>query len=159
MYLRDTLGQSGRASHHDLLIRHRFNRWPSGRVSASAYCGYWCDLQQLRSRCALLIRPDKVETAVQCSACRCLPGFLVSVILCYIRGHSISLQNFLYNHKNCRRHLKIQYVIAIYLIRWLTHFYDFRFNWTATAAVGIHPTKSWLSQLVNFKNAIWTWEH
>ena len=27
--------------------------------------------------------------------------------------------------------------------------------WTATAAIGIHPTKSWLSQLVNLKNAIW----
>ena len=36
-------------------------------------------------------------------------------------------------------------------------FYDFRFKWTATAAIGIHPTKPWLSQLVNFKNAIWTW--
>ena len=36
-------------------------------------------------------------------------------------------------------------------------FYDFRFKWTATAAIGIHPTKAWLSQLVNFKNAIWTW--
>ena len=28
-------------------------------------------------------------------------------------------------------------------------------KWTATAGIGIHPTKSWLSQLVNFKNAIW----
>ena len=26
-------------------------------------------------------------------------------------------------------------------------------------AIGIHPTKAWLSQLVNFKNAIWTWRH
>ena len=40
-------------------------------------------------------------------------------------------------------------------MRWLTNFYDFRFKWTATAAIGIHPTKAWLSQLVNFKNAIW----
>ena len=38
-------------------------------------------------------------------------------------------------------------------------FYDFRFKWTATAVIGIHPTKAWLSQLVNFKNAIWTWGH
>ena len=30
------------------------------------------------------------------------------------------------------------------------HFYDFRFKWKATAAIGIHPTKAWLSQLVNF---------
>ena len=36
--------------------------------------------------------------------------------------------------------------------------YDFSFKWTATAAIGIHPTKGWLSQLVNFKNAIWTLE-
>ena len=39
-------------------------------------------------------------------------------------------------------------------MRWLTN-YDFWFKWTATAAIGIHPTKTWLSQLVNFKNAIW----
>ena len=44
-------------------------------------------------------------------------------------------------------------------MRWLTNFYDFRFKWTATAAIGIHPTKARLSQLVNFKNAIWTWGH
>ena len=44
-------------------------------------------------------------------------------------------------------------------MRWLTHFYDCRFKWTATAAIGIHPKKVWLSQLVNFKNAIWTWEN
>ena len=41
-------------------------------------------------------------------------------------------------------------------MRWLINFYDFSFKWTATAAIGIHPTKAWLSQLVNFKNAIWT---
>ena len=56
-------------------------------------------------------------------------------------------------------HLKIQYVIAIHLMRWLTNFYDFGFNWTATARIGIHTEKSWLSQLVNFRNAIWTWGH
>ena len=44
-------------------------------------------------------------------------------------------------------------------MRWLNNFYDFRFKWTATAAIGIHPTKAWLSQLVNFKNAIWTGRH
>ena len=44
-------------------------------------------------------------------------------------------------------------------MRWLTNFYDFRFKWTATAGIGIHPTKVWLSQLVNFKNAIWMWGH
>ena len=34
-------------------------------------------------------------------------------------------------------------------------FYDYRFNWTATAGIGIHPTKAWLSLLVRFKNEIW----
>ena len=43
-------------------------------------------------------------------------------------------------------------------MRWLTNFYGFRLKWTATSAIGIHPTKAWLSQLVNFKNAIWTLE-
>ena len=42
---------------------------------------------------------------------------------------------------------------------WLTNFYDFRFKGTAKAAIGTHPSKAWLSQLVNFKNAIWTWGH
>ena len=40
-------------------------------------------------------------------------------------------------------------------MRWLANFYDFSFKWKATAAIGIHPTKAWLLQLVNFKNAIW----
>ena len=53
----------------------------------------------------------------------------------------------------------MQYVIAIHLMRWLIIFYDFRFQWTGTAGIGIHPTKAWLSQLVNFKNAIWRWGH
>ena len=44
-------------------------------------------------------------------------------------------------------------------MRWQTNFYDFSFKWTASAGIGIHPTKAWLSQLVNLKNAIWTWEH
>ena len=36
-------------------------------------------------------------------------------------------------------------------MRWLTNFYDFRFKWTATPGIGIHPTKARLSQLVSFK--------
>ena len=37
---------------------------------------------------------------------------------------------------NSRRLLEVHYVIAIYLMmRWLTNFYDFRFKWTATAAL------------------------
>ena len=41
----------------------------------------------------------------------------------------------------------------------MTNCYDFRFKWTAAARFGIHPTKAWLSQLVNFENPIWTWGH
>ena len=43
-------------------------------------------------------------------------------------------------------------------MRWLAIFFDFRFKWTTTVGIGIQPTKAWLSQLVNFKNAIWTLE-
>ena len=35
--------------------------------------------------------------------------------------------------------MKIHYVIAIHLMIWLTNFHDFRFKWTATAAIGIQP--------------------
>ena len=44
-------------------------------------------------------------------------------------------------------------------MRWRTNFHDFTFKWTATARTGIHPTTAWFSQLVNFKNVIWTWGH
>ena len=43
-------------------------------------------------------------------------------------------------------------------MRWLIKFFNFRFKWTATAGFGIHPTKAWLSEIVNLKNAIWTLE-
>ena len=70
--------------------------------------------------------------------------------------HTITLHTFFcMGIHNCPRLLKIHYVIAIHLLRWLTSFYDFRFKGTATAAIGIYPTKAWLSQLVNFKNVIW----
>ena len=34
-------------------------------------------------------------------------------------------------------------------MRWLTNFYDFRFKWTATAAIGIHPDchSWWISKM------------
>ena len=54
---------------------------------------------------------------------------------------------------------KFSMLLLLHLLRWLTNFHDFRFKWTAAAAIGIYPTKAWLSQLVNFKNAIWTWGH
>ena len=50
-------------------------------------------------------------------------------------------------------------IFFIHLMIWLANFYDFRFKSTAPAAIGIHPTKAWLSQLVNFKNVIWMWGH
>ena len=78
----------------------------------------------------------------------------------YYEVHSINFQTFSYGHwKLSYRLLKIQYAIAIHLIRWLANYYDFTFKGTATAAIGIYPTKVWLLQLVNFKNAIWTWGH
>ena len=43
-------------------------------------------------------------------------------------------------------------------MRWLTNFYDFSFKSTGTAAIGIHPNKAWLTQRVDFKNAIWSLE-
>ena len=46
----------------------------------------------------------------------------------------------------------------MHYVRWLTNFYDFQFKWAAKAGIGIHPTKTWLSQLMNFKNIIWTLE-
>ena len=58
---------------------------------------------------------------------------------------------------NGRRLLKIQYLIAIHLMRWLINFYDCRCKGTLTAGIGIHATEAWVSQLVNFKNTIWTW--
>ena len=86
-------------------------------------------------------------------------GCLYRLIYVYMYVvNSISLQTFWTGIYNCRRLLKIHYVISLHLIRWLTNINDFSFKWTATAAIGIHSTKTWLSQLVNFKNAIWTWE-
>ena len=39
----------------------------------------------------------------------------------------------------------MQCVIAIHLMRWLANFYDFRFKWSATAAIGIHSC--WISKM------------
>ena len=47
-------------------------------------------------------------------------------------------------------------LLYIFLV-WLTNFYNFRFKWTATAGIGRHTTKAWLSKLVNFQKGIWTW--
>ena len=81
-------------------------------------------------------------------------------IYIYIRGNFDKFPYFSCTGiLNWRRHLKIQYVIAIHVRMWLINFYNFRFQSTATAAIGIHHAKAWLSQLVNFKNAIWTWGH
>ena len=59
---------------------------------------------------------------------------------------SISFQTFFVQaFKIVVDFLNIQYVIAIHLMRWLNNFYDFRFKWTATTAIGIYPTKARLS--------------
>ena len=45
--------------------------------------------------------------------------------------------------------MKIQYVIAIHLMRWLANFYDFRFKGKATAEIRIHPDchSWWISKM------------
>ena len=48
--------------------------------------------------------------------------------------------------------MKIQYVIAIHLMKWLNNFHDFRFKWAATAGIRIHPTKAWLSHLARIEH-------
>ena len=90
----------------------------------------------------------------------CSPTHIYIYIYIYICGVFNTFPDFFCTGIwNCRRLLKIHYVIAILLMKWLTNFYDSKFKWTATAAIGIHPTKAWLSWLVSFKNAIWTWGH
>ena len=63
-------------------------------------------------------------------------------------GHSISFQIFFVKAfkivvDSWRLSMLLLY---IHLMRWLTNFYDFPFKWTATAGIGIHPTKTWLSR-------------
>ena len=79
--------------------------------------------------------------------------YIYIYIYIYIRGAYDKFPDFVR-----RRHLKIQYVIAIHHMRLLTNFYDFSFKWTARAGVEMHPTKAWLSQLVNFKMQSETFE-
>ena len=70
---------------------------------------------------------------------------------------SIRFQTFFYRHLKLSQTLEnsVCYCYTSYILYLhLTNFYDFRFKWTATAAIGIHPTKAWLSQMGNFKNAI-----
>ena len=45
------------------------DRWPCSKALASPFCGCWFDLQWWRPRYALLMRPNKVETVVQCYVC------------------------------------------------------------------------------------------
>ena len=70
--------------------------------------------------------------------------------------YSISFQAFLYRYfKLSGDSWKFTVLFAIYLMRWLSNFYDFRFKSTATAEIGIHPTKADYDSWVNFKNATW----
>ena len=89
-----------------------------------------------------------------CIFSRCLTLHIYIYIYIYIRGEFNKFTDFFVQpFKIVVDSWKCS--IAISLMRWLTNFYDFRFKWTATAAFGIHSTKAGLSQLVNFKNAIW----
>ena len=73
-------------------------------------------------------------------------------IYIYIQGAYDKFPDFFcMGIKNCHRLLKIHYVIAIHLMRWLTNFYDFSFKWIATAAIGIHPTKAWAGEFQKCK--------
>ena len=72
-------------------------------------------------------------------------------------GHSISFQTFLVHA------FKIVVDSWKFTMLLLYFLWDDRpilwFKSTATAAIWIHLSKAWFSQLVNFKNAIWTWGH
>ena len=67
--------------------------------------------------------------------CKCV--YIYIFLYIHIRGAFNMFPDFFV--QNWRRLLKIQYVIAIHLMRWLTNLYDFSFKWTATVAIGIHP--------------------
>ena len=84
--------------------------------------------------------------------CVCLFCVCVCVCLCVVPFHTFCTGN-----KIVVDSWKFR-IFGIHHMRWLTNFYDFRFKWTATTAIGIHPTKAWLSLMVNFKYAIWTCE-
>ena len=87
-------------------------------------------------------------------------GYVIMFILRSYEGHSIIFQTFFVQvFKIVVDSWKFTMLLLLHLMRWLTNFYDFRFKSTATAAIGIHPTKARLWQLMNFKNAIWTWRH
>ena len=84
-------------------------------------------------------------------------GITFDLIYTYL-VHMISFQTFfVWAFKIVVDSWNTSYVMLYILWDDWTHFYYFRFKRTATAAIGIHPTKVWLSLLVNFKNAIWRW--
>ena len=81
-------------------------------------------------------------------------------IYIYIRGASEKYLNvFVQAFKIVLDSWKFSMVLPYILWDDWSLFYDFSFKWTATAAIGIHPTKPWLSQQGNCKNAIWMWGH
>ena len=73
--------------------------------------------------------------------------------------NSTSFQTFLYRHFKLSKTL-VNSVCYCYTCDEMTDkFLWFQVQMHRTAAIGIHPTKAWLSLLGNFKNAIWTWGH
>ena len=72
--------------------------------------------------------------------------------------HTISFQTFLVWALKIIVESRTFRMLLLYILWDDRNFYDFRFKGTATAAIGIHPTKAWLPQLVNFKIKSDTWE-
>ena len=60
---------------------------------------------------------------------------------------------------NCRRHLKIQYVIAIHLMKWLTNFMISSSNEQLEQDDWNTPNSSLIVIAGEFQNAIWMWGH
>ena len=84
----------------------------------------------------------------------------LSIYLSLFMVHSISFQTaFVQAFKIVIDTWKFSMLLLYILWDDWPIFYDLRFKSTATARIRIHPTKAGLSQLVDFKNAIWTWGH
>ena len=63
--------------------------------------------------------------------------------------HSISFQIFLYGHLKLSQTLENSVCYCYTSYEMTDQFYDFRFKWTATAAIGIHPDchSWWISKM------------
>ena len=105
----------------------------------------------------ILIRQVVHEDSVCAWGVSCLCS--ITIIYIYIRGVLNKFPDFFVQAFKIVVDSWKFTMLLLYIFWWLTNFYDFKYKWTATAVVGIHPTKTWFSHLVNFINAIWTWYH